>query len=124
MAGKLPDSATTSLGIAVRSLSSRSRKRCASIRSRSADEPAWAGEIGFGCLDVGQHRLADDGAEQVLLGWEIEVDRALADAGGSRDVLQLGRGVATLGERGEGGGDDFAGSGFLAAGASGMAVTY
>ena len=77
------------------------------------------GELRFGRFQVGQHGLAHDGAEQVLLGREVEVDRALADAGGRGDILQLGRGVAALGERGERGGDDFTGSGVLAAGAEG-----
>ena len=76
-----------------------------------------AGELRLGRLEVRQHRLADHGAEQVLLGREVEVDRALADAGGRGDVLQLGRGVAAFGERGEGGGDDFTRPGVLAAGA-------
>ena len=80
-----------------------------------------AGELRLGRLEVRQHRLAHDGAEQILLGREVEVDRALADAGGRGDVLQLGRRVAALGERGEGGGDDLAGSGILAAGAEAIA---
>ena len=83
-----------------------------------------AGELRLGRLQVGQHRLADHGAEQVLLGREVEVDRALADAGGRRDILQLGRRVAALGEGGERGGDDFTGPGVLAAGAEAIAVTY
>ena len=76
------------------------------------------GQQGGGGLQVGQHGLADDGAEQVLLGGEVKVDRALADAGGGGDVLQLGGGKAAVGEQAEGGLDDFAGAGLLAASAA------
>ena len=74
-----------------------------------------AGELCLGSFQVGQHCLADDGAKQILLCREVQVDRALADASGRGDVLQLGRGVAAFGEGGEGCGHDFARSGILAA---------
>ena len=71
-----------------------------------------------GGRQVGQHGLADDGAEQFLLGREVEVDRALADAGGGGDVLQLGGGEAAFGEQAQCGVDDFAGAGGFAPGAA------
>ena len=73
---------------------------------------------GGGGLQVGQHGLADDGAEQVLLGREVEVDRAFADAGGGGDVFQLGGGEAAVGEQTQRCLDDLAGAGFLAASAA------
>ena len=79
---------------------------------------SMSGELPLGRLEIWQYRLAHDGAEQVLLGGEVEVDRALADPGGGSDVLQLGRGVAAFSERGEGGSDDLAGPRVLAAGAN------
>ena len=68
-------------------------------------------------VPVRQDGLPHHRAEQVLLGREVEINRALADARGGGDILQLGRGIAALGERGERGGDDLAGTGILAAGA-------
>ena len=73
-------------------------------------------DLGFGRCDIGQHRLAHNGTEQILLGREIEVDGALADPGGGGNVLELGGGVATIGERGEGGGDNLTGASLLATG--------
>ena len=99
--------------VAVEQLQEALRQHPQQIGARAG----MAGELRLGRLEVGQHRLAHHGAEQVLLGREVEVDRALADAGRGGDVLQLGRGVAAFGERGEGGGDDLAGPGVLAAGA-------
>ena len=77
-----------------------------------------SGELPLGHLEIWQHRLAHDCAEQVLLGGKVEVDRALADPGGGSDVLQLRRGVTAFSERGEGGSDDLAGPRVLSAGAN------
>ena len=87
-------------------------------RRMSAAEVSGSCEQGGGGLQVGQHGLADDGAEQILLGGEVEVDRAFADAGGGGDVLQLGGGKAAVGEQTQGRLDDLAGAGFLAASAA------
>ncbi len=75
------------------------------------------GQVGFGRFDVRQYRLPNDSAEQVFLGREIQVDRALADPGGGSDILELGRRITAFGERGEGGGDDLAGTCVFATGA-------
>ena len=48
--------------------------------------------------EVRQERLAHDRLEQLLLAVEVEVERALADPGAGRDVLDPGRGEAALGE--------------------------
>ena len=64
-------------------------------------------EHGFlDALDIGHDHLAHDGAEHVLLGLEIEIERALGEAGAARD-LHPRPGEALLGG-GERRGDDVA----------------
>src|SRR5438105_5955184 len=76
-----------------------------------------AGEGFRDCLSLGEDgddRLSDERLEKRFFVVEVEVDRACGDAGAARDVLELGRGEAAVGEDLEGGGDDFFGTGILA----------
>jgi len=68
-----------------------------SMTSSSRDEPskvrtvssAWASAASLG---------ADHLAEKCFLAVEVEVERALADAGQASDIIELGPGVAALAE--------------------------
>ena len=117
MAGKFPELGDHELGhrgqVAVEQAQKTLRQHAQQVGGRTR----VAGHCGLGRLYIGQHSLAHHSAEQILLGREVEVYGALADPRGRGNVLQLGGGIATIGERGEGGRDDFARSGFLAAGA-------
>ena len=81
-----------------RAVAISSAKRGRSIRSRSANGTSSAATDALDRLDIGDHRLADDGAEDVLLGLEIEIERALGDAGAGRDLLDPRAGKALFGE--------------------------
>jgi hypothetical protein len=47
-------------------------------------------------LDVGRDRLFDDRPEELLLGLEIQVERALGDAGPRGDLVEARRGEPLL----------------------------
>ena len=64
----------------------------------------------FAALDELDHRGADDPAEQLFLVREVEVDRALRDAGPLGDVLEPRRGESALREHREGGVEDLLGA--------------
>ena len=65
-------------------------------------------------------RLLDQRIQHGILGREVEIDGTLGEAGAFRDVLDAGLGKALFTEHGEGGIQDFIGSGFGAAFASGL----
>jgi len=65
--------------------------------------------------DDGHDRLAHDGLEQRFLALEVEVECALGDPGAPRHFLEPGGGEAALDENLERGGNDFRGTGRLAA---------
>ncbi len=79
-----------------------------------------ADEAGHG-LQVGGDRLAHHRPEQVLLGLEIEIERALRDPGPGGDVVQPRGGEALLGKHRQGRGDDLAGPGLAASSPFGLA---
>jgi hypothetical protein len=60
--------------------------------------------------DVGGDGLVDHGAEDVVLGFEIEIERPLRHPGAPGDVVQSGRGEALLGEHLQGRRDDLGGT--------------
>ncbi len=64
--------------------------------------------------EIGQERLPDHGLEQLLLAREVQIERALADAGAGGDVVEPGGAEAALGEDLERGVDDLGGSRVLA----------
>src|SRR5262249_37819083 len=72
------------------------------------------GLFGAGGDLVGEEVL-DHGLEQFFLAREVEVQRALGDAGGARHLLAARRGEALLDEQREGGLEKLGGAGFLAA---------
>ena len=67
------------------------------------------GEVGDLGAAVGQpftHAALEDRHQQVVLALEVQVDGAGRDAGGARDVGDLGVEVAALGEDVDGGAED------------------
>jgi hypothetical protein len=81
---------------------------------------ALGDEAGDG-RQVGDDRLAHHRPEQVLLGLEIEIERALRDPGPGGDVVQPRGREALLGEHLQRRGDDLAGPGFTASSPLGLA---
>ena len=61
-------------------------------------------------LDVRRHCRFHHGAEDILLGGEVEIDGALGDAGTGGDVVQPSRGEALFHEHLQGRCDDFVGA--------------
>ena len=81
-----------------------------STRRARAIGIALGGERRLAALDERDDRVAHDAAEQLFLVGEVEVDRALGDAGALGDVLEAGRGEAALREHREGGVEDLLGA--------------
>ncbi len=61
------------------------------------------------CGDAAAGDVAHHGAEELVLGGEVEIDGAFGDAGAARDVVEPGASESALAELDEGGVEDLAG---------------